>query len=73
MIQKPELSSVADWYKAADVNNNLKAAWMDNRQHGFYIYAWNNPQPKKIVSHIDIVSAENKTVGIVLGITALTE
>lgn len=64
---------VGDWWisaKQKDLSDRVKVAWRNAENRGFWAYEWVNPNPDKPVASIDIVSANENPIPIVIAITA---
>ncbi|XHR30938.1 MAG: beta-galactosidase trimerization domain-containing protein [Chthoniobacteraceae bacterium] len=71
---------VADWWVNShlgnfgkDLNDDTRCAWKNFEERGFWVHRWTNPHPEKSVTQIDVVSAENTPIPIVIAITAELE
>lgn len=62
--------NIWDWWVANFGNSKSLIAWRNLDGRGFYCWRWGNPKPEEEVRSLDIISANNKIVPIVIGITA---
>lgn len=58
------------WISYAPPSLRKHIAWKNMDGKGIYLYCWENPDPSEEVRSIDLLSANNESVGIVIGITA---
>ncbi len=58
--------NIFDWWIR---NETKQVAWMNRAHRGFQVDRWENPHPEKEVRSIDLISANNRVVPIVIGIT----
>ena len=59
--------NIFDWWISHKTKN---LAWKNTSSKGFQVDRWMNPNPEKEVASIDIISANNQIVPIVIAITA---
>lgn len=57
-----------DWWIGKH-RGEARVAWKNSEKKGFYAWRWENPQPEKLIGSIDIISAGNEPVPIVVAIT----
>jgi len=64
---------VGDWWissKQKDLSDHTKIAWRNAEGRGFWAFEWVNPHPEKPVTSLDVVSANENPIPIVVAITA---
>lgn len=59
----------ADWW-ISRLTGEARVAWQNSEKKGFYAWKWTNPRPGKTISAIDLVSAMEDPIQILVGITA---
>ena len=63
--------NIGDWWTGyAPPSLRKHIAWKNMDGKGIYLFCWKNPDPSEEIRSIDLLSANNKSVGIVTGITA---
>ena len=63
--------NIGDWWTGyAPPSLRKHIAWKNMDGKGIYLFCWKNPDPSEEIRSIDLLSANNKSVGIVIGITA---
>ncbi len=63
---------IGDWYNPnrSDPDQVCRPAWINSEGRGLFAWRWENPQPHKAVTTIDIVSANGGIVPIIVAMTA---
>ena len=67
--ENPANSQIGDWWKPKDVNPHTRVGWENSMGRGLYIYEWINPNPRKVIETIDVVSFGGRLVPIVVAIS----
>ncbi|HBE01958.1 MAG TPA: glycoside hydrolase family 2, partial [Spirochaetia bacterium] len=65
-------NEISGWWSPQIIPNAkiaFEAANTFSKRVGVYCYRWENPKPKMIIKAIDIISAKNNAVPVVLAIT----
>lgn len=60
---------IGDWWISPLSRMKKNAVWKNQQNRGFYIYEWKNPEPNREITSIDLISAQNKTIPIVIAIS----
>lgn len=61
---------IADWWDTKPVVGQARRAWFNSEQRSLFAWRWENPHPERLVTTIDVVSAEGPAVGILVAATA---